>query len=193
MGALCMTEQNKNIYFSKFIYVQNHGHGKRKTYIQLNMLQHEFSVQTYRLALDSRAVYQMQTRFYDDENIIIPAIKVSHGRNGFIPTLIPVEREEVCIFTYGMKVKEDIINKLKPFCNALDFKPFVNKKSNDEWLPYRDEYTMYFYGFTNSSIPYMFFDMTYDHSNWPTEILWKELYNSLIKDNKKKVKNEIIF
>lgn len=184
-----MTEQNKNIYFSKIIYVQNHGWGRRKTYIQLNMLQHEFSVQTYKLSLDPRAAYQMETTVYIDKkhktDLVTPAVKVSHGKNGFVPTLIPEECDEVCTFTYGTKVKDNILDELKPFCNALDFQPYINKNDNDEWLGYRDEYTMYFYGFTNSHIPYMFFDMTYIHDDWPTEKLWKELCNHLIKSNKK--------
>ena len=62
-------------------------------------------------------------------------------------------------------------------------------KDYNEWARYRDEYTMYFYGFTNSHIPYMFFDMTVCHENWPTEKLWKELCNQLIKPNKKLKKN----
>lgn len=185
LGLIIM--QKQEIYFSKVIFVQHEHRGNK--YIQINIPEREFSVQTYKLSLDPRAKYEMPTTVYIDKNTkidsVAPAVKVSHGKNDFVPTLIPEEYDEACTFSYGSKVKEDVINKLKPFCNALDFQPYLNKKDDDEWLSYRDEYTMYFYGFTNSHIPYMFFDMTIHHANWPTEKLWQELCNHLIKPNKK--------
>lgn len=185
LGLIIM--QKQEIYFSKIMFVQHEHRGNK--YIQINIPEREFSVQTYKLSLDPRAKYELPTTVYVSKNtkidLVTPAVKVSHGKNGFVPTLIPEECDEVCTFSYGSKVNEDVINKLKPFCNALDFQPYLNKKEDDEWLGYRDEYTMYFYGFTNSYIPYMFFDMTVCHENWPTEKLWKELCNHLIKPNKK--------
>lgn len=190
-----MMEQSKKIYFSKIIYVQIHGWGRKKTYIQLDMIQNEFSVQVYKLSLDPRAAYNMQRTVYFDKthktDLISHAVKISHGKNGFVPTLIPKECDEVCIFTYGTKVKDSILDELKPFCDALKFQPYINKKVDNEWLAYRDEYTMHFYGFTDSYIPYMHFDMTYVHSKWPTEKLWDELCNHLIRTNKK-LKNIVI-
>lgn len=185
LGLIIM--QKQEIYFSKIMFVQHEHRGNK--YIQINIPEREFSVQTYKLSLDPRAKDELLTTVYVGKNakidLVTPAVKVSHGKNGFVPTLIPEEYDEVCTFSYGSKVKEDVINKLKPFCNASDFQPYLYKKDYNEWARYRDEYTMYFYGFTNSYIPYMFFDMTVYHENWPTEKLWKELCNHLIKPNKK--------
>lgn len=185
--------QEKEIYFSKIIFVQHRHSGN--TYIQINLPEHEFSVQSFTYSLDPRAKFEMQTTVYVSKDskidLISPAVKISHGKNGFVPALIPEECEEKCIFSYGSQIKEDLMSKLKPFCNAMDFQPYINRKDNDEWLGYRDEYTMYFYGFTNSHIPYMFFDMTVRHENWPTEKLWAEICKHLVKPNKK-IKNIVI-
>lgn len=185
--------KKQEIYFSKIIFVQHEHRGNN--YIIINIPEREFSVQAYKLSLDPRAKYKIpRTVYFSKESkmdLISPAVKISHGKNGFIPTLIPEECDEVCTFSYGSKVDEDVIDKLKPFCNALDFQPYINRKDNDEWLGYRDEYTMYFYGFTNSHIPYMFFDMTYIHDSWPTEKLWTEICKHLVKSNKK-IKNIVI-
>ncbi len=179
--------QKQEIYFSKIIFVQHRHDGN--TYIQLNIPECEFSVQSYIYSLDPRAKYEIPTTAYFSKDskmdIISPAVKVSHGKNGFNPTLIPEECEEKCTFSYGSRIQENVIDELKPFCHALDFQPYINKKVNNDWAPYRDEYRMYFYGFTNSHIPYMFFDMTYFHNSWPTEKLWKEICKHLIKPNKK--------
>lgn len=183
----------KEIYFSKIIFVQHRYSGN--TYIQINLQEHEFSVQSFTYSLDPRAKYEMPRTVYVSKeskiDFISPAVKISHGNNGFVPTLIPEECEEKCTFSYGSQIKEDLMSELKPFCNALDFQPYINKIVNHDWAPYRDEYTMYFYGFTNSHIPYMFFDMTYIHDSWPTEKLWTEICKHLVKSNKK-IKNIVI-
>jgi hypothetical protein len=183
----------KEIYFSKIIFVQHRHSGN--TYIQINLHEHEFSVQSCTYSLDPRAKYEMPTTVYVGKDskidLISPAVKISHGKNDFIPTLIPEECEEKCTFSYGSRINEDLFGKLKPFCKAMNFQLYINKKVNNDWAPYRDEYTMHFYGFTDSHIPYMHFDMTYFHSKWPTEKLWTEICNHLIKPNKK-LKNIVI-
>lgn len=97
--------QKQEIYFSKVIFVQHEHRGNK--YIQINIPEREFSVQTYKLSLDPRAKYEMPTTVYIDKNTkidsVAPAVKVSHGKNGFVPTLIPEEYDEHAHFLMVVK------------------------------------------------------------------------------------------
>ena len=185
-----MCEENTQIYFSKIIFTQ-WTHQKIYTYIQLNLEQKEFSVQKFNILPDSRAIYTTDTSYYFKDGSKIdhvesPAVKVCHSKNNFKPAIFPDEGKQNCLFSYGITMNTNQVEELKQFCNALKFEAFAHPDEQKDNLStcYRDEYSMCFDGFTNSPIPYMHIDMTMFHSNYPTEILWKKVYTSLIHPKK---------
>ena len=54
--------QEKEIYFSKIIFIQHFR--TNNTYIQLNLPQQEFSVQVYDYILDPRAIYSTHNNLH---------------------------------------------------------------------------------------------------------------------------------
>lgn len=59
-------------------------------------------------------------------------------------------------FSYGIRVKEEQMQELLPYCNALDFEPYRNREmsmTDKGYKAYRDEYDVEFIGITDSYIP----------------------------------------
>lgn len=95
------------------------------------------------------------------------------------------------IFSAGIELREEQMEKLLPLCNALDFEPFRNREmSMDDpgYRGYRDEITMWFRGITDSYIPKIELPMEllYDEKHtWPSERLYQYLWENYLRDNKK--------
>lgn len=180
----------EKIFFSKFVYTQilSWHAEKNYVYVKFDLIQNEFSVQVYKRVTDPHAVYETDETFYLSNNqqmsIKTKAVKIAHGRNDFNPELIPAGNDKECIFSYGIKLNENDIEQLKPYCNAVAFQKYIGRKA-PELCAYRDDgLSMSFDGCTNSHIPYMHFDMDFVYPKWPTEILWNYICDVFIKPNK---------
>lgn len=95
------------------------------------------------------------------------------------------------IFSYGIKLTDEQIQKILPYCNALDYEAYQDKKMSmmDEgYIGYRDEVSLKFSAVTDSYIPRIELPMKYyydeDHI-WPSEKLYRYLVETFFTDKKK--------
>lgn len=123
---------------------------------------------------------------------IKPRIDICAGKNGMQRTkAIADNSTSKVIFSKGIKLTEEQINELLPYCNALDFEPFRNRTmsmADPGYRGYRDEYTMWFQGITDSYMPIIELPMEYlydEKHTWPSERLYQFLREKYIKNNKK--------
>lgn len=163
--------------------------------IFLNIPQKELSVQIIRTGQDlTNKIYAVEAGWrigYPNEEDKC-MIRLRTGKNG----MRTVEAEAVdetskVIFSQGIHLTEEQMEKLLPYCNALDFEPFRNREMSMKdpgYRGYRDEHIMWFRGITNSYIPKIELPMDYvydEKHTWPSERLYQYLMDSLICDNKK--------
>ena len=97
----------KEIYFSKIIFVQHRYSGN--TYIQINLQEHEFSVQSFTYSLDPRAKYEMPRTVYVSKeskiDLISPAVKISHGKMALYQLLSLKNVKKSVLFHTDLKLK----------------------------------------------------------------------------------------
>ena len=118
----------------------------------------------------------------------------------FESKLVPDEEyiQEV-VFSCGMKLSEEQLQELLPYCNALEFEPYRYKEMsmNDEgFIGYRDEISLHFIGITDSYIPKMEWDMPYYYDEehiWPSEKLYRYLVLNYVQENKKLKGRELCY
>lgn len=169
--------------------------------IFLDIPNQELSVQIIRTGQDlSNRVYAMEAgwrlgRPNEDSKLMLD---ICVGKNGM--QKVKVRAEDISskvIFSKGIKLSDEEIKELLPYCNALDFEPFRDRKmSMDDpgYRGYRDEITMWFRGITDSYIPKIELSMEYvydEKHTWPSERLYQFIMEKHIRDNKKLSSAEI--
>ncbi len=119
---------------------------------------------------------------------------ISSEKTNFKPALFKDEHyEQEIVFSYGIKLTEQQLEKLLPLCNALDFEPFRNREmvmGEDGYCGYRDEVRVQFRGITNSHIPLLELPMYYYYDSehiWPSEKLYHHIIKNIF-DKQKKMK-----
>lgn len=163
--------------------------------IFLDIPNQELSIQVIRTTDDlSDKIYSLEAGF----RLGRPDEKVEHiqnitvGKNGIHK--VSTKANESCskvIFSKGIKLTDDEMKELLPYCNALEFEPFRDREmSMDDpgYRGYRDEITMWFRGVTDSYIPKIELPMDYvydEKHTWPSERLYQYLLENFIKNNKK--------
>ena len=115
----------------------------------------------------------------------------------FKPKYQPYVTNDSCepevIFSYGIKLTEQQMEKLLPLCNANDFEPFRDKEmrmGDKGYLGYRDEVQVRFRGITDSHIPLLELSMDYyydDKHIYPSEKLYRHIITNIF-DKQKKMK-----
>ena len=123
---------------------------------------------------------------------------ISNEKTGFKSRLFKTEPyEQTELFSYGIKLTDEQVCNLLPYCNALDFEPFRNREmsiKDDGYIGYRDEVQMRFRAITNSHIPLIELPMDYYYDEqhiWPSEKLYRYLLTTFFENNKE-TKNWII-
>lgn len=95
------------------------------------------------------------------------------------------------VFSYGMKLSEEQIKDLLPYCNALDFEPYRDKEmvmGDVGYIGYRDQANMYFRAITDSYLPKLELPMDYHYDEahiWPSEKLYRYLVQTFFENNKR--------
>ena len=117
---------------------------------------------------------------------------IKNAKTEFKPQLIQSDvYEQEVIFLYGVKLSDEQMEELLPYCNALEFEPFRDKEMvmfGEGYLGYRDEVSLYFAGITDSYIPKMEWEMSYFYDEkhiWPSEKLYRYLVKTYFENNKK--------
>lgn len=196
------------VYFSKIEFHESF-HMYRKgmpiwgdeKIIFLDIPNQELSVQIIRTGEDlSHRIYAKEAGWrlgYHNEEVK-QMLNIHAGKNGI--QTVQANAEELSskvIFSKGIKLTSEQMKELLPYCNALDFEPFRDRKMsmNDPgYRGYRDEISMWFKGITDSYIPKIELPMDYvydDKHTWPSERLYQFIWEKYIKDNKKLSSAEI--
>ena len=179
------------VYFSKVEYREIFADGILKRVILLDIENRELSYQVYEnvliKAIEMQIKKSIETKggniFYD---ACFPTVKLRTGKNGIQRQLLRTnEYEYKLLVSDGIKISEEQMEKLLPYCNALDFESYRNKEKSTKEQHYFqcDDGGIYFTGVTNSYIPKLELvtDYSYDEKNiWPDERLYRYLKKEFI-------------
>lgn len=124
-------------------------------------------------------------------DVSYPARIIRNSQTGFKNKLLKCNFcEENVVFSKGIKLIENQIKKILPYCNALDFEPYRNREmsmSDEGYVGYRDEVSMRFRAITDDYIPMIELPMSYYYDKehiWPSEKLYKYLITNFFSNNK---------
>lgn len=184
------------IYFSKVEYREVKGNGNTSSVLLLNIPERELSYQVYDWKRQMPAIegIQMEERkdYIWSNDIAIPARRISNERTGFEPRIIRDEQfEQKIAFSYAIKLTDGQMKALLPYCNALDFESYRDRKmqmGEEGYMGYRDEVHLYFRGITDSYIPMLELPMEYYYDEehiWPSEKLYRYLVKTFLEKEKK--------
>lgn len=147
------------IYFSKIEYREVIGYGNTSSIMLLNIPERELSYQVYDWKRRMPAIEGVQTEQCGNHtwtySITAPAKRIRNEKTGFEPQMIRDEPYESEIaFSYAIKLTEEQMEHLLPYCNALDFEPYRDremKMDEEGYIGYRDEVRLFFKAITDSS------------------------------------------
>ena len=183
------------IYFSKVEYREVIGCDYTSSIMLLDIAQRELSYQVFRRRrqMPGMSGMQIEESFGQTwtEDVAVPIKKVRNGKNGFEERTIKDDSfEQEVVFSCGVQLTEEQMKKLLPYCDALDFEPYRDKKMSvlDEGcIAYRDEVKLYFTAISDSYIPKIELPMNYYYDDahiWPSEKLYRYLVKTYFKGNK---------
>lgn len=185
------------IYYSKveFIEFSHYFSAIPTRVVLLNVVVKELSYQVIRHKRQMPSLEGIKTIVQNGGEISIDIAKpgriIRNSHNGFDGVILSddIETDEI-VFSYGMSIPKNRMEKLLSLCNALDFEPYRDKEPNfdDEGIiGYRDEISMRFRGITDSHIPLLELDMRYyydkDHI-WPPERLYCYWVKNFLENNR---------
>ena len=142
------------------------------------------------------AIEGVQTERWGDhtwtDSIAIPAKRIRNEKTGFEPQVIKDEQYEPEIaFSHAIKLTDEQMETLLPYCNAVDFEPYRGremKMGEEGYIGYRDEVHLYFRAITDSYIPLLELPMNYYYDQehiWPSDRLYRYLVKTFFEGNKK--------
>lgn len=185
------------IYFSKVEYTEYLVHSNRPISIMLlNIPEQELSYQTYHWKRQMPAIEGEETVRIGDfqlkNRIEKPARSIRNAKLGFVSTtIVDEEYEPEVIDSYGIRLTDEQIKELLPYCNAIDFEPYRDKKmsmDDEGYVGYRDELQLHFRAITDSYIPLLELPMDYYYDEkhiWPNEKLYRYLVKTFLEGNKR--------
>lgn len=188
---------NHPIYFSKVLFEETcGGYEWPKRVTLLNLVEKELSLQLIGLKYQMPAGIKTETvtignYTYNMEHYI-PAKILKSAKNDFKPQFLEdkIFTEEVS-FSWAIKLTEEQMEELLPYCNALEFEPYRERKmsmDDEGYIGYRDEISTYFTGVTDSSLPLLELPMDYYYDEahiWPSEKLYRYIIKTYYEGNKK--------
>lgn len=191
-----MTELKDIIYFSKVEYREVTWYGNTSSILLLNIPEQELFYQVFDWKRQMPAIEGIQTEERNDyiwsNDIAIPARRISNERTGFESQIIRDEQfEQKIAFSYGIKLTDGQMKALLPYCNALDFEPYRDRKmqmGEEGYIGYRDGVHLYFRAITDSYIPMLELPMEYYYDEehiWPSEKLYRYLVKTFLEKEKK--------
>lgn len=184
------------VYFSKVEFRDRIGYGKTHSVILLDLVQKELSYQVFEWEKQMPAISGSESYEIDGDqykiDINTPAKTIKSGKNKFKQSLLVDEQyNQKVAFSYGIKLSDEKMQQLLPYCNAIDFEPYRNKEmsmSDEGYIGYRDEVSLRFTAISESCIPKMEWDMRYYYDEehiWPSERLYRYIVLEYFQDNKK--------
>ena len=197
---------NEPIYFSKVMFTEGFIIHSPRSVILLDLPNRELSYQLFSRKRNMPAIQgEVKDEFWSKitgeehiDSFSSPARVTRNGKTDFKAMLLKEDAwEENVEFSYGIKLSQQQYEEILPYCNALEFEPYRNKKMtmHDEgYRGYRDEISVSFCGITDSYIPYLELPMSYYYDEahtWPSEKLYRHIHRTFL-DNDKKLKGKVI-
>lgn len=184
------------IYFTKIEFTEVVGYVNQRSTMLLNLPLKELSYQEFKYKRQMPAIQGDATMGSPSKEFVysygLPAKVIRNGKNGFRKQIIQDDVwVQIVSFSYGIKLTNEDIESLLPYCNALLFEPYRNKKmSMDDagYIGYRDEVSVRFRGITDSYIPELVLPMNYYYDEehiWPSEKLYRYLVKTFFESNRK--------
>ena len=184
------------VYFSKIEYREVIGYGKTSSIMLLNIPEKELSYQVYDWKRQMPAIEGVQSEQRGEHtwtySIAIPAKIIKNEKTGFEPQMIKDEQYEPEIaFSHAIKLADEQMEALLPYCNALDFEPYRDremKMGEEGYIGYRDGVRLYFKAITDSYIPLLELPMNYYYDEehiWPSERLYRYLVKTFFEGKKR--------
>ena len=185
----------ENIHFSKVEFQESIGLN-RSNILFLNLQEKELSYQVFERKFKMPMVQGIGcvdcNGLKYQYDLSWSAKLISNEKTDFTSKLLKEEPfEQTELFSYGIKLTDKQMGDLLPYCNALDFEPFRNRKmsmTDDGYIGYRDEVQMSFRAITDSYIPLIELPMNYYYDEqhiWPSEKLYRYLLTTFFESNKK--------
>ena len=184
------------VYFSKVEYREAIGYVNTSSIMLLNISERELSYQVYDWKRQMPAIEGVQTEQWGDYTwtgrIAMPAKRIRNEKTEFEPRMIEDKWYEPEIaFSHAIKLTDEQMEALLPYCNAIDFEPYRNRKmqmDDEGYIGYRDEVQLCFKAITDSYIPLLELpmDFYYDEEHiWPSERLYRYLVKTFFEGKKK--------
>lgn len=184
------------IYFSKVEYKEVIGRGNTSSIMLLNIPAKELSYQVFawkRQMPGTEGLQKLECLGHTwTDRAAYPLKRIKSWKTGFEEQAIKDEPyEQEVVFSYAVKLTDEQMKELLPYCNALEFEPYIGKEMsmNDKgYRGYRDEVRLYFTAISDSYIPKMELpmDLYYDEEHiWPSEKLYRYLVKTYFEGNKK--------
>lgn len=192
-----MDKKQEPVYFSKIEYVEWVGYGIEKSIIFLDLENRELAYQVLKpKRMEMPAIQGIKTIGAGDYSYTYdascPARVIKNGKTNFERKMIQADTDRCeVVFSDGMKLNEEQMKEILPYCNALDFEPYRGRKmsmSDEGYIGYRDEISTYFTAVTNSYIPKLELPMDYYYDEqhiWPSEKLYRFLIKTFFENNPK--------
>ena len=151
------------VFFSKVVLSSRIGAGfcYPENTIMIDIPKKEISFQKCKWIERSGSVEVMDDYGWDsglvghDVHYLKPAVKIKNGKTGFEYKVLPVEKyEQKIIKSIGLSLSDYEIDRILPFCNALEFELY--RDMGDDWehmTGYFDEVSIHFQAVTDSYIP----------------------------------------
>lgn len=184
------------IYFSKVEYREVIGYGNTSSIMLLNIPEKELSYQVFNWKRQMPGMEGIKTQEWNGhtwtDDIAVPIKKVKSGKTGFEGQVIEDDfYEQEVVFSHAIKFTDEQMKELLPYCNALDFEPYIDKEmsmDDEGYIGYRDKVHLYFTAISDSYIPKMELPMDYYYDEeyiWPSEKLYRYLEKTYFEGNKK--------
>ena len=161
---------DEKIYFSKIEFREDIGFGLHSILL-INLIEGTLFYQTYKRKkrVKAPAITGIKTEYITgykwDHEIKKPAVKMKNYRTNFKYMTIEDDPDILGVdFSYGYRFKENELEELKQYCNALEFEPYRNRKmsmDDEGYCGYRDEVRVSFTAITDSYIPMIKLRMGY--------------------------------
>ncbi len=179
------------IYFSKIEFRECAE--RRENLIFLDLVQRELSYQEFEVIWQMPAIQEGRSFSVGEETYIIdsgrPGRVIRNGKSMFKPQLLPSGyRELKLLYSYGMKLSEEQIKVLLPYCNVPEFEAYRNKTASEDdagVTGYADTVSVYFRGVTDTHVPPIELSLEYYHEDeymWPHEKLYLCLRKNFIAE-----------
>ena len=183
-------------YLTKVLFDESIGYGMESRKVVLNIPMKELAYEVSKPVRKMPAIQGTETvkigNYEHTFNIAIPAVFMKNGKNNFKPVLIHDDQDDrEIVFSYGIKLTDQDVEALLPYCVTADFEAFIGKEMErgaPGYIGYRDEAHMSFVATCDSANSPIELPMDYyfdEEHIWPSEKLYRYIVKTFFEGKKK--------